>query len=60
MQRSGERSAYIARYRDRYDPSARRNVPAHVTVLYPFMPPGDVDAAVLVAARRYRARGAVL
>jgi 2'-5' RNA ligase len=38
---------YVARYRDRYDPSARRNVPAHVTVLYPFMAPADVDADVL-------------
>jgi 2'-5' RNA ligase len=38
---------YVARYRDRYDPSARRNVPAHVTVLYPFMSPADVDAVVL-------------
>lgn len=42
-----EAERYIARYRERYDPSARRNVPAHVTVLYPFMPPGDVDDEVL-------------
>jgi 2'-5' RNA ligase len=42
---------YVARYRDRYDPSARRNVPAHVTVLYPFMPPDEVDAAVLARLR---------
>ncbi|HTU67192.1 MAG TPA: 2'-5' RNA ligase family protein [Steroidobacteraceae bacterium] len=42
-----EAERYIARYRDRYDPSARRNVPAHVTVLYPFMPPDQVDADVL-------------
>ena len=41
-----EAERYIARYRDRYDPSARRNVPAHVTVLYPFMPPDHVDAGV--------------
>lgn len=42
-----EAERYISRYRDRYDPSARRNVPAHVTVLYPFLPPHDVDAGVL-------------
>lgn len=42
-----EIEAHIARYRERYDPSARRNVPAHVTVLYPFMPPADVDDGVL-------------
>jgi 2'-5' RNA ligase len=42
-----EAERYIARYRERYDPPARRNVPAHVTVLYPFMPPGEIDAAIL-------------
>jgi 2'-5' RNA ligase len=42
-----EAERYIARYRDRYDPSARRNVPAHVTVLYPFMQPAQIDDAVL-------------
>jgi 2'-5' RNA ligase len=42
-----EAERLIARYRERFDPSARRNVPAHVTILYPFMPPADVDAAVL-------------
>ena len=42
-----EAEHYIARYRDRYDPSARRNVPAHVTVLYPFMAPEQIDGSVL-------------
>jgi 2'-5' RNA ligase len=46
-----EAERYISRYRDRYDPSARRNVPAHVTVLYPFLPPHDVDAGVLERLR---------
>ena len=41
-----EAEGFIARYRDRYDPSARRNVPAHVTILYPFMAPEGVDAEV--------------
>ena len=42
-----EAERYIARYRERYDPPARRNVPAHVTILYPFMPPEEVDAQVV-------------
>jgi 2'-5' RNA ligase len=42
-----EAEPFIARYRERYDPSARRNVPAHVTILYPFMAPEAVDARVL-------------
>jgi 2'-5' RNA ligase len=42
-----ESERFIARYRERFDPSARRNVPAHVTILYPFMAPAQVDAAVL-------------
>jgi 2'-5' RNA ligase len=46
-----EAEPYIARYRERYDPSARRNVPAHVTILYPFMAPGLVDAEVLSRLR---------
>ncbi len=42
-----EAERHIGRYRERYDPPARRNVPAHVTILYPFMAPEQVDAAVL-------------
>jgi 2'-5' RNA ligase len=42
-----EAERYISRYRQRFDPSARRNVPAHVTILYPFMPPDQVDAEVI-------------
>ncbi|MEJ5868020.1 2'-5' RNA ligase family protein [Pseudokineococcus sp. 5B2Z-1] len=37
----------VARHRARLDPAARRGVPAHVTVLYPFMAPDDVDDQVL-------------
>ena len=50
-----EAERYIARYRDRYDPSARRNVPAHVTMLYPFMPPAHIDADVLGGCATSRA-----
>jgi hypothetical protein len=31
----------------RHDPSAARGVPAHVTVLFPFLPPEEIDMAVL-------------
>jgi 2'-5' RNA ligase len=44
-----EAERYIAHYRQRFDPSARRNVPAHVTILYPFMAPQLVDSDVLAA-----------
>lgn len=43
---------YIAHYRQRFDPSARRNVPAHVTVLYPFMAPDEIDDEVLESLAR--------
>lgn len=34
-------------FRDRYDTSAALGVPAHITLLYPFKPPDQIDAAVL-------------
>jgi len=46
-----EAERYIAHYRQRFDPSARRNVPAHVTILYPFMAPELVDANVLAVLK---------
>jgi 2'-5' RNA ligase len=42
-----EAERYIGHYRERFDPPARRNVPAHVTILYPFMAPAGIDATVL-------------
>jgi 2'-5' RNA ligase len=49
--RTPEAEAFISRYRDRYDPSARRNVPAHVTILYPFMAPALVTDEVRAQLR---------
>jgi 2'-5' RNA ligase len=46
-----EAEPFIARYRQRFDPSARRNVPAHVTILYPFLAPDEIDAEVLAVLR---------
>jgi hypothetical protein len=37
----------VGRFRDRLDSSAGLGVPAHITVLYPFIPPAGLDAAVL-------------
>ncbi|HEX6397723.1 MAG TPA: 2'-5' RNA ligase family protein, partial [Steroidobacteraceae bacterium] len=33
------------------DPSARRNVPAHVTILYPFVPLAQIDDGVVARLR---------
>jgi 2'-5' RNA ligase len=37
----------VRQLRERLDPTAPLGVPAHITVLFPFMPPGAIDAAVL-------------
>lgn len=34
----------VRAWRDRFDPAARAGVPAHVTVLFPFLPASHVDA----------------
>ena len=42
----------VAEHRQRLDEAARWGVPAHVTVLYPFLPPGQIDAGVLATLAR--------
>jgi len=37
----------VADHRRRLDPSAAWGVPAHITVLYPFVPPAEVDETVI-------------
>jgi hypothetical protein len=37
----------VGKFRAQYDPSAAEGVPAHVTVLYPFMPPTEINDQVL-------------
>ena len=39
--------AVVSSHRSRFDSGAIRGVPAHVTVLYPFMPPEHLSTAVL-------------
>ncbi len=41
----------VASLRDRFDPSARIGVPAHITVLVPFMPHESITPAVRRAAQ---------
>lgn len=38
-----EAEPLVATWRQRHDPVAARGIPAHVTVLYEFRPPGDID-----------------
>ncbi len=38
----------VGEHRRRLDPAASWGVPAHVTVLYPFVPPHELDDAVVV------------
>ena len=37
----------VGEWRSLYDPSASAGVPAHVTLLYPFVPRTDIDAALV-------------
>ena len=39
----------VARYRDRFDAAAGWGVPAHITVLYPFVEPSALDGRVIAA-----------
>lgn len=41
----------VRRHRFRYDSIARRGVPAHITVLYPFVPPDAMTDAIATAVR---------
>jgi 2'-5' RNA ligase len=37
----------VESWRSRYDPAAAKGVPAHITVLFPFVAPDDLDATVV-------------
>jgi hypothetical protein len=45
-------SSVIARFRDRFDPVAALGMPAHITILYPFVPPDSITGDVLERLRR--------
>lgn len=44
--------AAVGAHRARLDPSARDGVPAHLTVLYPFLPPAEIGPGVLAELTR--------
>ncbi len=41
-----EAESLVGRWREDWDPSAAVGVPAHITVLYPWLPPDDIDDEV--------------
>lgn len=45
--RVAEAEPRVAHLRERFHPVAKLGVPAHITVLYPFMPPECIDGAVV-------------
>jgi 2'-5' RNA ligase len=44
--------AAVGAHRACLDPSARHGVPAHITVLYPFLPPAEIGPRVLAGLSR--------
>lgn len=47
-----EAEPIVRSHRERLDANARLGVPAHITVLFPFMPPDQIDDALLGELRR--------
>jgi 2'-5' RNA ligase len=39
-----EAEPIVGHWRDRYDPVAPAGVPAHITLIVPWLPPGEIDA----------------
>ena len=50
MVRVPEVEPYVAQLRARFDPSASRGLPAHLTLLHSSLPAGGIDAAVIARA----------
>jgi 2'-5' RNA ligase len=48
----------VGSFRQKYDASAAEGMPAHITILYPFLPPDRIDRAVLDLLRQCFARHA--
>jgi hypothetical protein len=47
-----EAEPLVKAFRDRYDPSAVDGAPAHITLLYPFKPPSEIDQETCDNLRR--------
>ncbi len=41
-----EAETLVKTFRDKYDPSAAKGMPAHISLLYPFKSPDEIDGAV--------------
>src|SRR5215472_1848131 len=41
----------VRSFRDRYDPAAKSGMSAHITLLYPFKSPNEIDGLVLDTLR---------
>ena len=41
----------VRSFRDRYDPAAKAGMPAHITLLYPFKSPNEINGLVLDTLR---------
>ena len=46
-----EAEGLVRTFRDRYDPAAKAGMPAHITLLYPFKTPDEIDVVVLDTLR---------
>lgn len=46
-----EAEPVVGKYRRAFDPTTAAGVPAHVTVLYPFVPPAGITTATVAALR---------
>ena len=51
-----EAEPLVKELRDRFDSSAAVGVPAHITILYPFMPPSEITPAVLAELSEFFAQ----
>jgi 2'-5' RNA ligase len=47
-----EAEPLVRPFRERFDPAAAAGVPAHITLLYPFKPPDQINADVVARLRR--------
>jgi diadenosine tetraphosphate (Ap4A) HIT family hydrolase/2'-5' RNA ligase len=48
-----EAEPLVREWRERFDSSARVGVPAHITILYPFIPPDEITSAVVAELRDF-------
>jgi 2'-5' RNA ligase len=48
-----EADPLVGRLREKFDPSAKMGLAAHITVLYPFVQPNRISKAVIARVRRF-------